>query len=232
MKLATLERLQQARAARESVALLTWLDSGEQRLCAGPDDVAGLPAALAEAVRAGLRDDRSAVVETDGGRVFVQAWCPGLRMLIVGAVHIAQALAPMASLAGFAVTVIDPRRAFAADHRFPDVAVDTGWPDEALQQLAPDARTAVVTLTHDPKLDDPALQVALGGDAFYVGSLGSRRTHAARLERLAAAGIGEDALARIHGPAGLDIGALTPAEIAAAILAQCIAALRGKPTTH
>ena len=175
MKLETLERLQRARAAREPVALLTWLDSGEQRLCEGPDDVAGLPEALSAAVRTALRDDRSST---------------------------------------------------------PDVEVDRGWPDEALEALAPDARTAVVTLTHDPKLDDPALRVALAGDAFYVGSLGSRRTHGARLKRLAAAGIAEDALARIHGPAGLDIGALTPAEIAAAILAQCIAALRGKPTVH
>jgi xanthine dehydrogenase accessory factor len=144
----------------------------------------------------------------------------------VGAVHIAQALAPMASLAGYHVTVVDPRRAFATDSRFPDVAMTRDWPDEALAALAPDRRTAVVTLTHDPKLDDPALDVALRGEAFYVAALGSRRTHAGRLERLRALGHGEAALARIHGPAGLEIGAVSPAEIAVSVMAEMTRALR------
>ena len=228
MKLATLQRLQLARAAGQPVALLTWLASGEQCLVGAgeqPDDFAP---ELAMQLRDALRNERSVVLDTDQGRVFIQAWCPGLRMLIVGAVHIAQTLAPMAAMAGFAVTVIDPRRSFAADHRFPDIRIDSRWPDEALSALVPDARSAVVTLSHDPKLDDPALLVALGSAAFYVAALGSRRTHAARLERLRANGFDDAALARIHGPAGLDIGALTPAEIATSILAQTVATLRGR----
>ena len=231
MKLGTLLCLQQARAARRPAALATWLASGEQRLFHAGDDLDDLAPPVAVQVRAALGADRSGSVQTEAGRVFVQAYSPGLRLLVVGAVHIAQALAPMAALAGFAVTVIDPRRAFAADHRFADVTVDTRWPDEALQALAPDARTAVITLTHDPKLDDPALRIALASTAFYIGSLGSRRTHAARLERLRAAGLDEPALARIHGPAGLPIGALSPAEIATAILAEVIATLRHASAT-
>ena len=151
---------------------------------------------------------------------------PAPRLILVGAVHISQALAPIAALAGYGVTVVDPRRSFATDARFPAVALTTEWPDEALTRLAPDARTAVVTLTHDPKLDDPALTVALNSPAFYIGSLGSRKTHAARLKRLAAAGFDDAALARIHGPVGLPIGALSPAEIAISVLAQITAVRR------
>jgi len=146
----------------------------------------------------------------------------------VGAVHIAQPLARMAALAGYLVTVVDPRTAFASDERFPGIAISTDWPDEALTQLKPDRRTAVITLTHDPKLDDPALAVALKSNAFYVGSLGSKRTHAARLKRLAELGFGEADVARIHGPVGLDIGAISPAEIAVSILAQMTLALHGE----
>ena len=167
-----------------------------------------LQAALDEAVRA----DKGRVVEDGGRLIFVQVYAAPLRLVVVGAVHIAQALVPMAQIAGYDVTVVDPRRAFASDERFPAVTVVSDWPDDALQALGLDARTAVVTLTHDPKLDDPALDVALRSEAFYIAALGSRRTHATRRERLAALGHGEDAFARIHGPAGLSIGAVSPAE--------------------
>ena len=166
-------------------------------------------------------------MEHDGRRLFLNVNNPPLRMIIVGAVHIAQPLSRMAVLAGYDVTVVDPRGAFASEERFPGLALNHDWPDEALAALAPDGRTAVVTLTHDPKLDDPALSAALRSDAFYVGSLGSRRTHTRRIERLAAEGFEPDDLARIRGPVGVDIGARTPAEIAASILAEVIAALRG-----
>ena len=160
------------------------------------------------------------------GRAFLQVFNPPLRLMVIGAVHIAQALAPMASLAGYHVTVVDPRRAFATDSRFPDVAMTQDWPDEAMTALAPDRRTAVVALTHDPKLDDPGLDVALRSEAFYIAALGSRRTHAGRLERLAELGHDAATLARIHGPAGLDIGAVSPAEIAVSVMAEMTRALR------
>ena len=147
-------------------------------------------------------------------------------MILVGAVHIAQPLAAMAAATGFQVIVVDPRTAFAAPERFPDLEIRTDWPDQALAALVPDARTAVVTLTHDPKLDDPALDQALRSDAFYIGSLGSRKTHGKRVERLRGEGFSEGAIARIHGPVGLDIGARSPAEIAVSILAQIIGVLR------
>jgi xanthine dehydrogenase accessory factor len=161
------------------------------------------------------------------GQLFVQAFNPPRRLVIVGAVHFAQSLAPMAALTGYAVAVIDPRRAFATDARFPDFTLLSDWPDEAMERLKPDNRTAVVTLTHDPKLDDPALQVALRSEAFYIGALGSKRTHAARCERLRAAGLADSDLARIHGPAGLAIGAKSPAEIAISVMAQMTAARHG-----
>lgn len=223
----TLDALVAARAARRPVALLTLLDTGEQWLLE-PGGGGTLPAfarAAATDAQQALADDRSNRVETPQGTVFIHVFNPPPRMIIVGAVHIAQSLAPMAGLAGFDVTVVDPRRAFASDQRFPSVSVQVEWPDEVLERLVPDSRTAVVTLTHDPKLDDPALSAALRSEAFYVGALGSRRTHAARLERLAQAGFGDAELARIHGPAGLDIGARTPAEIALAIVAQATQAL-------
>jgi len=178
------------------------------------------------AVRAAVRADRSTTLEAGAKGVFVNVFNPPLRLVVVGAVHIAQALVPMAALAGYAVTVVDPRRAFATDERFPGVTISEDWPDEALDRLAPDPRTAVVTLTHDPKLDDPALIVALASPAFYIGALGSTRTHAKRLERLAAEGVEASAFARIHGPAGLPLGARSPAEIAVSIVAQMTQALR------
>ena len=232
MKQPILQQLLKARADKRPAALLTHLDSGAQSLSVdggASGDLAVTPeleTAIAEARKA----DRSRRVETADGPVFVQVFNPPLRLAIIGAVHIAQPLAPMAGLAGYDVTVIDPRRAFASDERFPAVAMLGDWPDEALAALRPDARTAVVALTHDPKLDDPALDVALKSDAFYIAALGSRKTHAARLERLAALGHGPETLARIHGPAGLAIGAVSPAEIAIAVMAQMTAALRQRPT--
>lgn len=232
MKQPILQALLAARAAKQPAVLLTDLATGAQRLQIdqpdSPRDIGDLPlsAGLETAVQAQIRRDRTGVVEADGRRLFVQLFLPPLRLAVVGAVHIAQALVPMASLAGYDVTVIDPRRAFASDDRFPDVTMSGEWPDEALEALRPDRRTAVVTLTHDPKLDDPALDVALRSPAFYIAALGSRRTHGARLERLTALGHDATGLARIHGPAGIDIGAVSPAEIAVSVLAEMTAALR------
>ena len=217
-----------AREGKRPAVLVSELDAGEQRLFL-PDvpDESGLAPPVRAACVEALRADRSRrLTNEDGSDLFLQVFNPPLRMVVVGAVHITQALAPMAVLLGYEVTVVDPRRAFATDERFPGVVVDTEWPDDALLRLAPDRRTAVVTLTHDPKLDDPALAVALASDAFYIGSLGSRRTHAARLERLRARGFDETALARIHGPVGLAIGAKSPAEIATAVTAEITARLR------
>lgn len=171
-------------------------------------------------------DGRTREGEVEGA--FVNRYAPPQRLAIVGAVHIAQALIPIARLLGYDVRVVDPRGLFGAEARFGDIAIDGRWPDEALADWKLNAASAVVTLTHDPKLDDPALLAALASPAFYIGALGSRRTHAARLERLAAAGATPDQLARIHGPAGLDLGAASPAEIALSVAAQMTAAWRGK----
>ena len=228
MKLALLEELNRARSAKRQACLLRFLDSHEEALVVDGEPVCGRPLGEEElaAAREALREDRCRLVETAREPVFLQVFNPPLRLVLVGAVHIAQALAPMAALAGYAVTVVDPRRAFATDSRFPDIALLGDWPDEALEALAPDRRTAVVTLSHDPKLDDPALEVALRSPAFYIAALGSRRTHQKRLARLREARFTEAELARIHGPAGLDIGAVSPAEIAVSILAEMTAVLR------
>ncbi len=213
-----------ARRDKRPVALLTRLSDGAQLLF--PDDA--LPAPLVSEAEAALAADAARNADLAGEAWFIAPQNPLLRLIVVGAVHIAQALVPMATTLGFAVTVVDPRRAFATEERLGQrVAISTDWPDEAMAALAPDARTAVVTLTHDPKLDDPALEVALRSPAFYVGSLGSRRTHAKRLARLAEAGLDEAAMARIHAPVGLDIGAVSAPEIAVSILAQIVAARRG-----
>jgi xanthine dehydrogenase accessory factor len=171
-----------------------------------------------------FRMDRSGVEED--GDTFVAIHNPPLRLIIVGAVHIAQALAPMAQIAGFDVVVIDPREAFGSQARFPEARVINDWPDAALEEVAVDTRSAVVLLTHDPKLDDPALHIALRSPAFYIGALGSKRTHASRVDRLTAAGFSDDDIGRIAGPIGLDIGAAGPPEIAVAILAQMVQSLR------
>jgi xanthine dehydrogenase accessory factor len=222
-----LDALQAARAEHRTAALVTDLASGAQSLVIDGAVTGDLPvdAALQDAIAEALRHNRSRTAAD--GKLFIQTFVPPLRLAIVGAVHIAQALAPMAALAGYDVTVIDPRRAFASDERFPGVKVSTEWPDDGLAALKPDGRTAVVTLTHDPKLDDPALDVALRSPAFYIAALGSRKTHAGRIERLTARGHGADVLARIHGPAGLAIGAVSPAEIAIAVMAQMTAVLHG-----
>lgn len=222
MKLTVLEKLQKARAGRVPVALVTDLDSGAQALLESGEmigDVTLADDALTGAVRL-IERDSSGQIEADGRRIFVHVHNPPARLIVVGAVHIAQALVPMAALSGYAVTVVDPRRAFATDARFPTVTLSDDWPDEAMEKLAPDARTAVVTLTHDPKLDDPALTVALRSPAFYVGCLGSKRTHAKRVERLKAQGLTDAEIGRIHGPVGLSINAISPAEIAISILGQ------------
>ena len=223
MKRETLRQLLADREAKRPVVLATNLDTGEERLLHpathGPDPL-DEPAAQA------LRDDKSRTVEVDNARWFLHAYNPPLRMVIVGAVHIAQPLSQMAALAGYDVTVVDPRGAFATSERFPGVALSDAWPDEAMAALKPDSRTAVVTLTHDPKLDDPALLEALRSEAFYVGSLGSTRTHAARLKRLHNEGLTEAQTSRIAGPVGLDIGAKSPAEIAVSIIAQVTERLR------
>ena len=232
---AVLEELLAARRAKRSVVLVTPLDGSAQRLVpvgwgdpgAGAPGAPGAGESLAAAVAQVARRDQAEVVEIAGGAVLVEPHLAPLRLLIVGAVHVAQPLAEMAALAGFAVTIVDPRRAFATAARFPGQALVVSWPDVALAELAPDARTAVVTLTHDPKLDDPALVAALGSPAFYVGCLGSKKTHDARRVRLGEHGIGAAALDRLRGPVGLRIGARTPPEIAVSILAEIVAALRG-----
>lgn len=218
----------QARAALatgETSALVTRLDNGETMTL----DAGGLPGAVADAARKALKNDKSRAYSGDDGDWFIEIVAPPRRLIVIGAVHIAQALVPMAAMAGFRVTVVDPRRAYASDARFPGVDVRTDWPDDALDELKPDSRTAIVTLTHDPKLDDPALDRALQSQAFYVGSLGSSRTQAKRVERLAEVGFDEAAIQRIHGPIGLRIGAQSPAEIAVSILAEIIARMRVAP---
>lgn len=227
MRADTLIRLRDAKAAKRPVALVTRLSDAAEALVFH-DRVEGnlaLAEPVVEAARDALRHDRSRTIEADGARFFLHAFNPPLRLVLVGAVHIAQPLSRMAALAGWDVTVIDPRGAFATEERFPGITLSDEWPDEAMAALAPDTRTAVVTLTHDPKLDDPALEVALRSPAFYVGALGSRKTHAARVGRLKEAGLDDAAIARIHGPVGLPLGGRAPAEIAVAILAQIVQAL-------
>ena len=228
MKRSTLDRLLDACAAKRPAAHLRWLQHGDEALVVAGEVVVGgpLPRLILDAVQRAHRRDKGATVATERGPLFIQVFNPPLRLIVVGAVHIAQTLVPMARLVGYDVTVVDPRGAFASDARFPGVDVRQDWPDEALEVLAPDARTAVVTLTHDPKLDDPALDVALRSDAFYIGALGSKRTHAGRRERLAELGHDARALDRIHGPAGLAIGAVSPAEIALSVMAEMTQVLR------
>lgn len=238
MRAALLQRLQAIRALRRPVALVTDLATGMQCLVhnAMVEGDFGPTEHALHTVQQWLLVDRSGLLanpeDDETAPLFVRSYTPSLRLLVVGAVHIAQSLVPMAVALGYAVTVIDPRTAFATPERFPGMVLDTRWPDTALTALAPDFRTAIVILSHDAKLDDPALVTALASPAFYVGALGSHRTHGRRLERLRAAGLEEAALARIHGPVGLDIGALTPAEIAVSILAEMTAIRYGKLAGH
>ena len=223
MKSTTLARLQAERAAKRAVVLLTRLSDGAQLLWPGDE----MPDALVEASKAALGSEEAGNVTLGDESWFIHPHNPPLRIIVVGAVHIAQAMAPMAAPLGFSMVVVDPRRAFASEERLPGVTLSTDWPDEAMEALAPDARTAVVTLTHDPKLDDPALDAALKSEAFYIGALGSRRTHAKRVARLTELGHGAEAMGRIHAPVGLNIEAITAPEIALSIMAEIVAARRG-----
>lgn len=223
MKLSILSALNAERAARRAAIVVTAVETGAQRLVTA-DKVAEDP--LRDVLEARLRMGKSGMVETAEGRVFLTVHVPPPRLVMIGAVHISQALAPMARIAGYDATVVDPRTAFATPERFPDVPVIAEWPDVALPRIGVDRYTAFVALTHDPKIDDPALQHAFASDCFYIGALGSKKTHARRLERLRQAGVGEASLARIHAPIGLAIGAVSPAEIAVSILAEITAALR------
>ncbi len=217
MKLDLLTALNAERAARRAAIVVTNVDGGRQRLVKSADIAKDpLRPVLAEHLRTG----KSGMEQTAEGRVFLTVYVPAPQLVITGAVHISQALAPIGTLLGYDVTIVDPRTAFASIERFPDVKVIAEWPDTALPPLNVDRYTAFVALTHDPKIDDPALTHALSRDCFYIGALGSRKTHARRVERLKAQGIGDAAIARIHAPIGLDIGAVSPAEIAVAIMAQ------------
>lgn len=228
-----LARLAEAKRERRLAVLATRLPDGLQVLLGqdeeapAADPAVPLPDGLLAAVAAAAADERSRQLCLGTETWFLHVQVPQPRLLVIGAVHVAQALAPLATALGFGVTVIDPRGAFATKARFPDVALSGDWPDEALAALRPDRRTAVLTLTHDPKLDDPALDQALRSEAFYIGSLGSRKTHASRLERLAALGHDAASLARIRGPVGLALGAVTAPEIALSVLAELVAVRRG-----
>jgi len=222
MKSAHLDALLAAQKTKEPIVLVTAIDGGAQAVVSdsGVTGALSVGPALRAMVDKAFVQDRSTTVEVDGKRYFLQVQIPPRRLIVVGAVHIAQSLVPMAAIAGYAVIVVDPRGAFATDARFPGVTLSTDWPDDALAALDPDRRTAIVTLTHDPKLDDPALHVALRSDAFYIGALGSRRTHARRVDRLREAGFNDKEIGRIHAPIGLNIGAISPAEISISILGQ------------
>jgi xanthine dehydrogenase accessory factor len=217
-----------ANAGGRSVALATELKTGAQLFLDGETiegELALDDTSLAAAKQA-LRGDRNTTLETPQGRVFVQVFSPPRRCFVIGAVHIAQPLVPMLISADYRPIVIDPRGAWATEARFPGVELSSEWPDEALERLKPDRASAVVALTHDPKIDDPGLTAALRSEAFYIGALGSRRTHAKRLERLRELGFGDNQLARIHAPIGLNIGATSQAEIAVSILGQMTQVLR------
>jgi xanthine dehydrogenase accessory factor len=223
MRLDILHSLNTDRAARRAAVVVTDIATGAQRFVAAVA-VAGDP--LRDVLEARLRSGKSGMEETAQGRVFLTVYVPPARLVITGAVHISQALAPLARMLGYDVTVVDPRTAFASPERFPDVEVIAAWPDAALPPLGVDRYTAFVALTHDPKIDDPALLHALGRDCFYIGALGSKKTHARRLDRLKAQGVTDAALARIHAPIGLAIGAVSPPEIAVSIMAEITASLR------
>ena len=220
-----LSALNAARRDRRAAVLVTEIPGGVQRLVT-PETLAADP--LHEAIDAALRSGKSGLVEQDGVSSFLTVQVPPVRIVVIGAVHISQALAPMARLAGFDMTIIDPRTAFATPERFPDVPVVAEWPETVLPPMKIDRYTAIACFTHDPKIDDPALEEALRAECFYVGALGSRKTHAKRLERLAAKGFTAADFSRIRAPIGLEIGAVTPSEIAVSVLGEIILALRKK----
>jgi xanthine dehydrogenase accessory factor len=224
MKLDILQRLNVARHKRQAAILITDTESGHMRLVVESDGYDADP--LKEELRRRFASGASGLVA--GAEVFLTVHLPPPRLVVIGAVHISQALAPMAKLAGFDMTIVDPRTAFATDDRFPDATLMAEWPEDVMPRLGLDPFTALAALSHDPKIDDGALAAALRSGCFYVGALGSRKTHARRLERLRAVGLDDAALARIHAPIGLAIGAQSPAEIAVAILAEVIGALRAR----
>ncbi|PZA09181.1 XdhC family protein [Rhodopseudomonas palustris] len=223
MKFEILQQLNAERAARRPAIVVTDTATGAQRLVKAAD-IAADP--LAAELGKQLRMGKSATIEADGGKLFLNVYAPTAKLVIVGAVHISQALAPLARSLGYDVTVVDPRTAFASPERFPDVPLIAEWPDVALPPLNIDHYTAFVALTHDPKIDDPALLHAFARDCFYIGALGSKKTHAKRLERLKQQGASDADLGRIHAPIGLAIGAVSPSEIAVSIMAEITAALR------
>jgi xanthine dehydrogenase accessory factor len=223
VKLESLAELNRERAARRAAVLVTNIGSGEQRLVR-EREIPGDP--LAEILSERLRQGRSGLVDIAGEAVFLTVQVPPIRVLAIGAVHISQALAPMARQLDLDVTIIDPRSAFATPERFPDVTVLAEWPDAVLPSMGLDRYTALVALTHDPKIDDPALTAGLKAECFYIGALGSKKTHARRVERLTGAGFAQTDIARIHAPVGLDIGAVSPSEIALSILGEMVSTLR------
>ena len=223
MRLSLLSDLNAERAARRAAVLVTDVASGEQRIVREAE-VGGDP--LTQDLRESLRRGKSGLVERDDRQFFLTVQTPPVRLVVIGAVHISQALAPMAKDLDLDVRIIDPRTAFATPERFPDAPVLAEWPDAVLPDVGIDQYTAIVALTHDPKIDDPALTAALRSKCFYIGALGSRKTHERRVQRLTASGFNEADLARIHAPIGLDIGAVSPAEIAVSILAEIVASLR------
>jgi xanthine dehydrogenase accessory factor len=223
MRLDLLAALNEDCAARRATVLITEIASGQQRLVREKD----IPAdPLRHRLQEHLTLRTSGLIEEGDKQFFLDVHVPPVKLLIIGAVHVSQALARMAAGLDLMVTIIDPRTAFASPERFPGVALRAEWPDEVMRRIRLDRNTAVLTLTHDPKIDDRALAEALRSDCFYIGALGSRKSHAQRLERLRAAGFGEDDLVRIHGPVGLNIGAVSPGEIAISILAEIISLLR------
>jgi xanthine dehydrogenase accessory factor len=227
VKLDVLKGLNTERAARRAAVVVTDVASGEQRLVKAAD-VARDP--LKDVIEKHIRSGKSGMEEeTSQGKVFLTVHVPAPRIVITGAVHISQALAPIGKMLGYDVTIVDPRTAFATQERFPEVKVIAEWPDTALPPLGVDRYTAFVALTHDPKIDDPALTHALSRDCFYIGALGSKKTHARRLERLKGQGLSDADLARIHAPIGLPIGAVSPSEIAVAIMGEITARLRLSP---
>jgi xanthine dehydrogenase accessory factor len=228
VRLDILNALNEERAARRNVIVVTNQDSGAQRLVKAAE-IGGDP--LKGVLEKHIRSAKSGIEETPEGKVFLTVHVPSPKLVITGAVHISQALAPMGQLLGYDVTIVDPRTAFASIERFPDVRVIAEWPDVALPPLGIDHYTAFVALTHDPKIDDPGLALALKSDCFYIGALGSRKTHARRVERLKAErGFTDNDIGRIHSPIGLDIGSVSPAEIAVAIIGEITPALRQEPT--
>ena len=223
METSLLERINEARQSRQAVAVITDIATGHQQLVT-PHTV--LEGELATEVGKRFRSAKSGVMTVKDKETFIQVHAPSPRLLIIGAVHISQALVPMAQSCEFDITVIDPRTAFASEERFPGVDLLAEWPQEVLEERPLDAFTALVAVTHDPKIDDIPLQQALAADCFYIGALGSRKTHGKRLERFAQAGISSADMERIHAPIGLDIGASSPAEIAVSVMAEIIATLR------